>query len=877
MRTLVFADWPTYPLVFLVPQIRKSEIEKEYLTPFGIPTDDVKVIGLHYSQSKKKTPARERQEFIQEKLVQALVDCQAQYLIVADPDYFKDLTGAAKAEVNIGYVLDCKPCYGPWKVIYVPNYRGIYRNPDTIRRKIGISLQALISHIDGTYKEPGEGIIHFQAYPTQPDEIQEWLDRLLEMDCDLSIDIEAFSLKHYEAGIGTISFAWSKHEGIAFPVDYVPIPGATQAPFGKQVRNDVVRGMLKNFFIKFLRKSIYHNISYDVTVLIFQLFMDDLLDTEGLLEGMDVMLRNWDCTKLITYLATNSCAGNELSLKEQAQEFAGNYAQSGIEDITRIPLADLLQYNLIDALSTWFVKEKHEPTLDTDEQREIYEGLFKDAILDIVQMQLTGLPVNMKKVEHAEKVLISDHKQALDNLLQNFHVKEYVYLRNEDWVRKKNATLKKKKVTMADAKETFNPNSDKQLRELLYEHLKLPILSYTDSRQPSTDAKALKGLKKQTQDPQILDLLENLIDHAAATTILNTFIPALKGAAKGPDDWHYLFGNFNLGGTVSGRLSSNKPNLQNLPSTGTKYAALIKECFEAPPGWIFAGLDFWSLEDRISGLTTKDPNKLKVYIDGFDGHCLRAYAYFGDEMPDIDPHSVDSINSIETKYPDLRQKSKTPTFALTYQGTYKTLMEQGFTYEEAKKIEASYNELYKVSIQWVQDKLNQAARDGYITIAFGLRLRTPILAQVVRGLSVTPYEAEAEGRTAGNALGQSWCMLNTRAGSEFMGKVRKSEYRLDIRPCAQIHDAQYYLIRDNIDILLWANEHLVKAAQWQEHPDIKHDKVGLGGNLAIYWPNWANEIKIPNDVTEAELLETVEAGQQKWWEKQNEEASKAAH
>src|SRR5690606_27208958 len=574
----------------------------------------------------------------------------------------------------------------------------------------------------------------------------------------------------------------------------------TQAPFGKQVRNDVVRRMLKNFFIKFLRKSIYHNISYDVTVLIFQLFMDDLLDTKGLLEGMEIMLRNWDCTKLITYLATNSCAGNELSLKEQAQEFAGNYAQSDIEDITRIPLADLLQYNLIDALSTWFVKEKHEPTLDADEQREIYEGLFKDAILDIVQMQLTGLPVNMKKVEHAEKVLISDHKQALDNLLQNFHVKEYVYLRNEDWVRKKNATLKKKRVTMADAKETFNPNSDKQLRELLYEHLKLPILSYTDSRQPSTDAKALKGLKKQTQDPQILDLLENLIDHAAATTILNTFIPALKGAAKGPDGWHYLFGNFNLGGTVSGRLSSNKPNLQNLPSTGTKYAALIKECFEAPPGWIFVGLDFWSLEDRISALITKDPNKLKVYIDGFDGHCLRAYAYFGDQMPDIDPSSVESINSIETKYPELRQKSKTPTFALTYQGTYKTLMEQGFTYEEAKKIETSYNELYKVSVQWVQDKLNQAAKDGYITVAFGLRLRTPILAQVVRGLSVTPYEAEAEGRTAGNALGQSWCMLNTRAASEFIGKVRKSEYRFDIRPCAQIHDAQYYLIRDNIDI-----------------------------------------------------------------------------
>ena len=49
--------------------------------------------------------------------------------------------------------------------------------------------------------------------------------------------------------------------------------------------------------------------------------------------------------------------------------------------------------------------------------------------------------------------------------------------------------------------------------------------------------------------------------------------------------------------------------------------------------------------------------------DGYDGHCLRAYTYFGDRMPDIDPTSVESINSIEEKYPQERQDSKAPTFA----------------------------------------------------------------------------------------------------------------------------------------------------------------------------------------------------------------------
>ena len=76
-------------------------------------------------------------------------------------------------------------------------------------------------------------------------------------------------------------------------------------------------------------------------------------------------------------------------------------------------------------------------------------------------------------------------------------------------------------------------------------------------------------------------------------------------------------------------------NLQNLPSTGSKYAKVIKSCFQAGPGWLFCGLDFASLEDRISALSTKDPNKLKVYTDGYDGHSLRAFAYFGENMPDI--------------------------------------------------------------------------------------------------------------------------------------------------------------------------------------------------------------------------------------------------
>ena len=127
------------------------------------------------------------------------------------------------------------------------------------------------------------------------------------------------------------------------------------------------------------------------------------------------------------------------------------------------------------------------------------------------------------------------------------------------------------------------------------------------------------------------------------------------------------------------------------------------------------------------------------------------------------------------------------------------------------------------------------------------------MRQVVMGISKTPYEAAAEGRTAGNALGQSWCMLNSRAGSEFMGKVRKSEHRRDIKPCSQIHDAGYFLIRDKMETVLYTNENLSQAVRWQDDPLIAHEHIKMCGELSIFHPNWAHKFDLPNECDAAKV------------------------
>jgi len=268
--------------------------------------------------------------------------------------------------------------------------------------------------------------------------------------------------------------------------------------------------------------------------------------------------------------------------------------------------------------------------------------------------------------------------------------------------------------------------------------LNLPILDLTKSKQPAVGAKTLKKLMFKTEEENILSLLDNLVKLSEIKKILDTFISAFRNNTRQKNDGtYYLFGNFNIGGTVSGRLSSSSPNLQNIPSNST-YGKKIKECFIAPDGWLMAGADFDSLEDRISALTTKDPNKLKVYEENYDGHCLRAYSYFGAQMPDIG-NTVSEINSIATRYPVLRQNSKAPTFLLTYGGTFHGLMNNvGLDKESAQAIELNYHELYKVSDDWVADKINKASSDGYITCAFGLRVRTPILKQTVLGAKTYP-------------------------------------------------------------------------------------------------------------------------------------------
>jgi len=167
-------------------------------------------------------------------------------------------------------------------------------------------------------------------------------------------------------------------------------------------------------------------------------------------------------------------------------------------------------------------------------------------------------------------------------------------------------------------------------------------------------------------------------------------------------------------------------------------------------------------------------------------------------------------------------------------------------------IEANYHELYKVSDEWIAERLQQACVNGYVTGAFGLKLRTPLLK--MNGKGKLHYKAAAEGRTAGNMLGQSYGMLNSRAANEFRERIWASPYRYDILLCGQIHDAIYLYWRNTVGITKWINDNLIACMEWDGLVELQHPVVKIGAELDIFYPTWAQATTLKNGMSKTAIF-----------------------
>jgi DNA polymerase-1 len=467
MRYISFVDKDTYSTALLIKDssFSSKEIQENYL----IDWQDTICFSLAYENNKAPV------KLIKESLGSIIKACnhlKVTHILVCDANYFKVLTKKTKAEPYYGSV--CRSFDDQFNVILAPNYQALFYNP-SLQSKIDLAVSTLKSSLTGSHIELGVGIIHYEEYPDTLEDLQECLQKLHNRSV-LTCDIETQGLHLSEADIVSISFAWSQHEGVAFLV----LPE--------------VKPILRDWFDSYKGRLIFHNATFDVTQLIYRLFMKDYLDYEGLLHGLDVF-SNIDDTKIIAYLATNSCAGNELSLKKLALPFAGNYALLDDEtDVTKIPTPELLRYNLTDTLATWYVYNQYYPKMVEDDQLKIYQEIMLPSIRSIIHMQLIGFPMDKDQIYKTDIELSNISKHWKKVLSSSPIVKKYEWELQVKAYKKKNSELKTKVIPISEFKTQFNPNSGNQVSGLLYEYMGLPVIETTDTGLPSTDGDTLNTL-----------------------------------------------------------------------------------------------------------------------------------------------------------------------------------------------------------------------------------------------------------------------------------------------------------------------------------------------------------------------------------------------
>ncbi|MCR4306118.1 MAG: DNA polymerase, partial [Candidatus Daviesbacteria bacterium] len=241
----------------------------------------------------------------------------------------------------------------------------------------------------------------------------------------------------------------------------------------------------------------------------------------------------------------------------------------------------------------------------------------------------------------------------------------------------------------------FNLNSPKQLSEVLFDELKLPVIRKTKTGR-STDEATLRELS--LAHPAISLLLE----YRQLFKLVSTYIDALPKSV-GKDG--RIHSTFNVEGAATGRLSSKDPNLQNIPVKG-EAGSEIRKAFIAPKGKVLLTADYSQIELRIMAHLADDPGLKKAFEEGLDIHALTASKIFN--MP------LEKVTKMQ------RIVGKTMNFATLYgQGPHALSRQLAVPYELAHQYIAEYFEQFPKVREWMQKILEFGLANGFVETMWG--------------------------------------------------------------------------------------------------------------------------------------------------------------
>ena len=558
----------------------------------------------------------------------------------------------------------------------------------------------------------------YETLLTEAD-LNRWVEKLKQAKL-FALDTETDNLDYMAANLVGISFALENGEAAYLPLqlDYLGAP--------KTLEKTTALALLKPILENPAIQKVGQNFKYDLTI-----FARNGIDVQGV--AFDTMLESY---------VLNSTGRHNMD--DLAKRYLGHQtisfeeiAGKGKNQLTfnQIPLEQAAEYAAEDADVTMKLQQvlweklSKEPTL---------EKLFKE-----MELPLLGV---LSRMERRGVLIDSDalflQSNEIANRLSELEEQAYVL-----------------------AGQPFNLASTKQLQEILFDKLGLPVIQKTPKGAPSTNEEVLEELAFSHELPKVL------VEHRGLSKLKSTYtdkLPQMVNPQTGR-----VHTSYHQAVTATGRLSSSDPNLQNIPIRNEE-GRRIRQAFIARKGFTVVAADYSQIELRIMAHLSQDQGLINAFTQGKDIHRSTAAEIFG--------VALDEVTS------EQRRNAKAINFGLIYGMSAFGLSRQlGIGRADAQSYMDLYFKRYPGVQTFMHDIREKAKAQGYVETLFGRRLYLPDIN------SSNGMRRKAAERVAINAPMQGTAAdIIKRAMIQLDQKLQNDP---DIAMIMQVHDELVFEVR----------------------------------------------------------------------------------
>ena len=558
----------------------------------------------------------------------------------------------------------------------------------------------------------------YETLLTEAD-LNRWVEKLNQANL-FALDTETDNLDYMAANLVGISFALENGEAAYLPLqlDYLGAPKTLE----KTTALALLKPVLENPAIQ----KVGQNFKYDLTI-----FARNGIDVQGV--AFDTMLESY---------VLNSTGRHNMD--DLAKRYLGHktisfeeIAGKGKNQLTfnQIPLEQAAEYAAEDADVTMKL------------QQVLWEKLSKEPTLEKLfnEMELPLLGV-LSRMERRGVLIDSDalflQSNEIANRLSELEEQAYVL-----------------------AGQPFNLASTKQLQEILFDKLGLPVIQKTPKGAPSTNEEVLEELAFSHELPKVL------VEHRGLSKLKSTYtdkLPQMVNPQTGR-----VHTSYHQAVTATGRLSSSDPNLQNIPIRNEE-GRRIRQAFIAREGFTVVAADYSQIELRIMAHLSQDQGLINAFTQGKDIHRSTAAEIFG--------VALDEVTS------EQRRNAKAINFGLIYGMSAFGLSRQlGIGRADAQSYMDLYFKRYPGVQTFMQDIREKAKAQGYVETLFGRRLYLPDIN------SSNGMRRKAAERVAINAPMQGTAAdIIKRAMIQLDQKLQNDP---DIAMIMQVHDELVFEVR----------------------------------------------------------------------------------